>query len=395
MLKFLAKLFIKTPREYDDPATRRAYGVLCGAVGILLNTLLFAGKFIAGSLAKSVAVTADAFNNLADAGSSVITMIGFKLAGQKPDKEHPFGHGRFEYIAGLLVSAAIILMGVELLKTSIEKIIAPQAVEFSVLTAVILVFSVAVKIYMAVYNGSLGKKLASPALAAAAKDSLSDSIATAVVLVSSAVGHFLRINIDGWCGAAVAVFVLRAGIMSVRDTLAPLLGTEPDPEFVKRINDIVLSYPEISAIHDLIIHDYGPGRQIISLHAEMPTESGSDIFKLHDIVDNAERRLRQELGCDATIHLDPVAAEDEQTQMLHERMEAALFEINSGLTMHDFRIVPGPTHTNLIFDVVVPYDNKMPQAEILEKIEYAAAELPSGKNGGKYYAVVRFDRPFT
>ena len=395
MLKFLAKLFIKTPREHDDPATRRAYGVLCGAVGILLNILLFAGKFIAGSLAKSVAVTADAFNNLADAGSSVITMIGFRLAGQKPDKEHPFGHGRFEYIAGLLVSAAIILMGVELLKTSVEKIIAPQAVEFSVLTAVILVFSVAVKIYMAVYNGSLGKKLASPALAAAARDSLSDSIATAVVLVSSAVGHFLGINIDGWCGAAVAVFVLRAGIMSVRDTLAPLLGTEPDPEFVKRINDIVLSYPEISAIHDLIIHDYGPGRQIISLHAEMPTESGSDIFKLHDIVDNAERRLRQELGCDATIHLDPVAAEDEQTQMLHERMEAALFEINSGLTMHDFRIVPGPTHTNLIFDVVVPYDNKMPQAEILEKIEYAAAELPSGKNGGKYYAVVRFDRPFT
>ena len=395
MLKFLAKLFIKTPREYDDPATRRAYGVLCGAIGILLNILLFAGKFIAGSLAKSVAVTADAFNNLADAGSSVITMIGFRLAGQKPDKEHPFGHGRFEYIAGLLVSAAIILMGVELLKTSVEKIIAPQAVEFSVLTAVILVFSVAVKIYMAVYNGSLGKKLASPALAAAAKDSLSDSIATAVVLVSSAVGHFLGINIDGWCGAAVAVFVLRAGIMSVRDTLAPLLGTEPDPEFVKRINDIVLSYSEISAIHDLIIHDYGPGRQIISLHAEMPTESGSDIFKLHDIVDNAERRLRQELGCDATIHLDPVAAEDEQTQMLHERMEAALFEINSGLTMHDFRIVPGPTHTNLIFDVVVPYDNKMPQAEIREKIEYAAAELPSGKNGGKYYAVVRFDRPFT
>ena len=394
MLKFLAKLFIKTPREYDDPATRRAYGVLCGAIGILLNILLFAGKFIAGSLAKSVAVTADAFNNLADAGSSVITMIGFRLAGQKPDKEHPFGHGRFEYIAGLLVSAAIILMGVELLKTSVEKIIAPQAVEFSVLTALILVFSVAVKIYMAVYNGSLGKKLASPALAAAARDSLSDSIATAVVLVSSAVGHFLRINIDGWCGAAVAVFVLRAGIMSVRDTLAPLLGTEPDPEFVKRINDIVLSYPEISAIYDLIIHDYGPGRQIISLHAEMPTESGSDIFKLHDIVDNAERRLRQELGCDATIHLDPVAAEDEQTQMLHERMEAALFEINSGLTMHDFRIVPGPTHTNLIFDVVVPYDNKMPQAEILEKIEYAAAELPSGKNGGKYYAVVRFDRPF-
>ena len=394
MLKFLAKMFIKTPREYDDPTTRRAYGVLCGAIGILLNILLFAGKFIAGSLAKSVAVTADAFNNLADAGSSVITMIGFRLAGQKPDKEHPFGHGRFEYIAGLLVSAAIILMGVELLKTSVEKIIAPQAVEFSVLTALILVFSVAVKIYMAVYNGSLGKKLASPALAAAARDSLSDSIATAVVLVSSAVGHFLRINIDGWCGAAVAVFVLRAGIMSVRDTLAPLLGTEPDPEFVKRINDIVLSYPEISAIHDLIIHDYGPGRQIISLHAEMPTESGSDIFKLHDIVDNAERRLRQELGCDATIHLDPVAAEDEQTQMLHERMEAALFEISSWLAMHDFRIVPGPTHTNLIFDVVVPYDNKMPQAEILEKIEYAAAELPSGKNGGKYYAVVRFDRPF-
>ena len=394
MLKLLAKLFIKNPTAYDEPKTRRAYGVLCGAVGIALNILLFAGKFIAGSLAKSVAVTADAFNNLADAGSSVITMIGFKLAGQKPDKEHPFGHGRFEYIAGLLVSAAIILMGVELLKTSIEKIIAPQAVEFSILTAVILAASVAVKIYMATYNGKLGKKLASPALGATAKDSLSDSVATAVVLASSAVGYFLKINIDGWCGAAVAVFVLRAGIMSVRDTLAPLLGTEPDAEFVKRIEDIVLSYPEISAIHDLIIHDYGPGRQMISLHAEMPAAPDSDIFKLHDIVDNAERRLRQELGCDATIHLDPVAAEDEQTRMLRERMEAALFAINGGLTMHDFRIVPGPTHTNLIFDVVVPYDNKMSQAEILEKIEYAAAELPSGNGRGKYYAVVHFDRPF-
>lgn len=394
MLKLLAKLFIKNTTAYDEPKTRRAYGVLCGAVGIALNILLFAGKFIAGSLAKSVAVTADAFNNLADAGSSVITMIGFKLAGQKPDKEHPFGHGRFEYIAGLLVSAAIILMGVELLKTSIEKIIAPQAVKFSILTAVILAASVAVKIYMAIYNGKLGKKLASPALGATAKDSLSDSVATAVVLASSAVGYFLKINIDGWCGAAVAVFVLRAGIMSVRDTLAPLLGTEPDAEFVKRIEDIVLSYPEISAIHDLIIHDYGPGRQMISLHAEMPAAPDSDIFKLHDIVDNAERRLRQELGCDATIHLDPVAAEDEQTRMLRERMEAALFAINGGLTMHDFRIVPGPTHTNLIFDVVVPYDNKMSQAEILEKIEYAAAELPSGNGRGKYYAVVHFDRPF-
>ena len=384
-----------TEEELSKPEIRAKFGYKTGITGIILNVILCLAKIISGLLSGAISIVSDGINNLSDAGSSIITLFGFKLSEKKPDKEHPFGHGRFEYIAGLLVSAAIILMGVELLKTSVEKIIAPQAVEFSVLTAVILVFSVAVKIYMAVYNGSLGKKLASPALAAAARDSLSDSIATAVVLVSSAVGHFLGINIDGWCGAAVAVFVLRAGIMSVRDTLAPLLGTEPDPEFVKRINDIVLSYPEISAIHDLIIHDYGPGRQIISLHAEMPTESGSDIFKLHDIVDNAERRLRQELGCDATIHLDPVAAEDEQTQMLHERMEAALFEINSGLTMHDFRIVPGPTHTNLIFDVVVPYDNKMPQAEILEKIEYAAAELPSGKNGGKYYAVVRFDRPFT
>ena len=363
-------------------------------LSITSNALVIVTKIIAGMVSGSISIISEAIHSLSDFLASVLTFFAVTRSAEPADKEHPFGHGRFEYIAGLLVSAAIILMGVELLKTSVEKIIAPQAVEFSVLTAVILVFSVAVKIYMAVYNGSLGKKLASPALAAAARDSLSDSIATAVVLVSSAVGHFLGINIDGWCGAAVAVFVLRAGIMSVRDTLAPLLGTEPDPEFVKRINDIVLSYPEISAIHDLIIHDYGPGRQIISLHAEMPTESGSDIFKLHDIVDNAERRLRQELGCDATIHLDPVAAEDEQTQMLHERMEAALFEINSGLTMHDFRIVPGPTHTNLIFDVVVPYDNKMPQAEILEKIEYAAAELPSGKNGGKYYAVVRFDRPF-
>jgi cation diffusion facilitator family transporter len=390
MITLLSKLFIKNRHDYGDPAVRGAYGMLCGAVGIALNLILFGGKLAAGSISRSVAITADAFNNLSDAGSSIISLLGFKLASQKPDKEHPFGHGRFEYIAGLLVSAAIILMGFELLKTSVEKIIEPKAVEFSVLTAVLLAVFIAVKLYMFVYNRRIGKKIGSATLHATAVDSLSDSIATSVVLVSALVSRFTGLAVDGWCGALVSLFVLYSGVRSIRSTIAPLLGGKPDPEFVRRITDTVTSFEGISGVHDLVIHDYGPGRRMISLHAEVPMTESDNVFEAHDIIDNAERRLRAELGCDVTIHLDPVAENDERTQRLKAEMTAALEKIGPELMLHDFRIVPGPTHTNMIFDVVVPFGYRLTPEQVREEIDKAAERI----EGGKYYAVVTIDRPF-
>ena len=390
MITLLSKLFIKNRTEYENPRVRSQYGMLTGGVGIFLNILLFAGKLLAGSIARSVAMTADAFNNLSDAGSSIISLLGFKLAAQKPDTEHPFGHGRFEYIAGLLVSAAIILMGFELLKSSVQKIISPEPIEFSVTAVIILVVSVAVKVYMAIYNRRIGKKIRSSALLATAGDSVSDSAATSVVLIATLVSRFFGVNIDGWCGAAVSLFVLYSGVRSIKDTIAPLLGTAPDPELVKKIEEIVTSYDRIAAIHDLVIHDYGPGRRMISLHAEVPMTAEDDVFDVHDVIDNAERKLQSELGCDATIHLDPVAAGDERTALLKAEMTEAIQAIDPSLRLHDFRIVPGPTHTNMIFDVVVPFDLKMTPEQVREAVCREAEKL----EGGKYYAVVTVDRPY-
>ena len=373
MLTLLSRLFIKN--DGDEAAVRSKYGVLTGAVGILLNVILFTFKLIAGGLARSVAITADAFNNLSDAGSSVITLIGFKLASQKPDTEHPFGHGRFEYISGLLVSAAIVLMGFELLKSSVQKIIHPEEVTFSVLAVVILVLSVLVKLYMWFYNSRIGKRIDSPALLATAGDSLSDAAATSVVLLATLIGKWTGVMIDGPVGALVSLFVLYAGFKAARETIAPLLGQSPEPEYVRKIEDIVTAFDGIEAIHDLIIHDYGPGRRIVSLHAEVPMSPGDDVFAVHDIIDNAERKLRQELGCDATIHLDPVAKGDELTAHLKREMTEKLQEIDPGLMLHDFRIVPGPTHTNMIFDVVVPYELKLTPDEVRAGVEAAAREM--------------------
>jgi cation diffusion facilitator family transporter len=281
-------------------------------------------------------------------------------------------------------------MGFELLKTSIGRIIHPEETEFSVLTLIVLVASIAVKLYMAFCNSRLGKKLDSPAIAATAKDSLSDSVSTFAVLVASLASHFTGLRIDGWCGALVSAFVLYSGVNSARDTIAPLLGTRPDEEFVKNIERIVTSFDGIEAVHDLVIHDYGPGRRMVSLHAEVPMRPGDDVFAVHDVIDNAERKLSAELGCDATIHLDPVAAGDERTAELKAEMQSVLKSIDPSLMLHDFRIVPGPTHTNMIFDVVVPFDLPLTPDEVKSRIEEAAAEM----EGGQYYAVVTVDRPF-
>lgn len=390
MLKLLSRIFIKDYKNYESPAVRSSYGVLCGGFGIFLNILLFIGKFLAGTLAKSVSITADAFNNLADAGSSIITLLGFRLARQKPDTKHPFGHGRIEYIAGLLVSAAIILMGFELAKSSISKIISPEPIEFSVLTAAILVCSILVKLYMVFYNKSIGKKIKSATLGATALDSCSDCIATSVVLVSSLIAHFFKINIDGFCGVLVAAFVIYSGIRALQETITPLLGQAPDREFIERIQKLIEEFPEITGIHDLIVHDYGPGRLMISLHAEMPVYEDSDIFAMHDIIDNAERLLSKELECLVTIHLDPTRSNDEKVAELKAKTVNVLHGISPELSLHDFRVVPGPTHTNLIFDVVIPFDLKLKEDEITEKLNSAVSEW----DDAKYYVVVSFDRPY-
>ena len=390
MIKLLSRIFIKHYKNYESPAVRSSYGVLCGGFGIFLNILLFIGKFLAGTLAKSVSITADAFNNLADAGSSIITLLGFRLARQKPDIKHPFGHGRIEYIAGLLVSAAIILMGFELAKSSISKIISPEPIEFSVLTAAILVCSILVKLYMVFYNKSIGKKIKSSTLGATALDSCSDCIATSVVLVSSLIAHFFKINIDGYCGVLVAAFVIYSGIRSLQETITPLLGQSPDKKFIDRIQKLIEKFPEITGIHDLIVHDYGPGRLMISLHAEMPVHEDSDIFAMHDIIDNAERLLSKELECLVTIHLDPTRANDEKVAELNAKTVNVLHGISPELSLHDFRVVPGPTHTNLIFDVVIPFDLKLKEDELIEKLNSAVSDW----DDAKYYVVVSFDRPY-
>ena len=390
MIKLVSRIFIKDYKNYESPAVRSSYGVLCGGFGIFLNIILFIGKFLAGTLAKSVSITADAFNNLADAGSSIITLLGFRLARQKPDTKHPFGHGRIEYIAGLLVSAAIILMGFELAKSSISKIISPEPIEFSVLTAAILVCSILVKLYMVFYNKSIGKKIKSATLGATALDSCSDCIATSVVLVSSLIAHFFKINIDGYCGVLVAAFVIYSGIRALQETITPLLGQAPDREFIERIQKLIEEFPEITGIHDLIVHDYGPGRLMISLHAEMPVYEDSDIFAMHDIIDNAERLLSKELECLVTIHLDPTRSNDEKVAELKAKTVNVLHGISPELSLHDFRVVPGPTHTNLIFDVVIPFDLKLKEDEITEKLNSAVSEW----DDAKYYVVASFDRPY-
>ena len=294
MISFLSRLLIQNREQLQNPTVRRAYGMLCSITGIFLNVLLFAGKYFAGLISGSVAVQADAFNNLSDAGSSFITMVGFHFSGMKPDKDHPFGHGRIEYISGLAVSVLILLMGYELARSSLDKILHPSSVDSSVLVICILVASILVKGYMYLYNRRIGEKIDSSAMKATATDSLSDVITTCVVLLSTLVGRFTQLQLDGWCGALVAVFILRAGYNAAKDTLTPLLGTAPDPEYVQQIQQTVMAYPEVLGIHDLIVHDYGPGRRMISLHAEVP--SNGDLLQLHDTIDRIERELNHQLG---------------------------------------------------------------------------------------------------
>ena len=387
MITLLSRWFIRDRDHVTDPAVRRAYGQLCGLTGIGLNVLLFIGKFLAGTISGSIAITADAFNNLSDAGSSVITLLGFRLAGRKPDPEHPFGHGRIEYISGLIVSGLILLMGAELAKTSFDKILHPAAVDFSVIAMVILAVSILVKLYMSLYNRQIGKKINSAAMAATAADSISDAISTSAVLAAMLVAKFSGLMIDGYVGMIVAVLILISGVKAAKETIAPLLGQAPETEFVQQIEKIVMSHPPICGIHDLVVHDYGPGRVMISLHAEVP--AGGDMLELHDVIDNAEIALRRELNCEAVIHMDPIVTDDGITSELRAKVSELVKTIDERITIHDFRIVPGNTHTNLIFDAVVPFDIGISAQEVSERISRLVSEMDSN-----YFAVVLVEHSY-
>ena len=386
MINALLRKWIPDDTQATAPAVRERCGKRSGLIGIGLNLLLCAGKFLAGAVTGSISVMADAFNNLTDAGSSLITLIGFRLAGQKPDDEHPFGHGRMEYLAGLIISMLILLVGFELGKSSIEKILHPQQVVFSVLSAVILVVSVCVKLWMFLFNRALSKKIQSAALAATASDSLADAIATSVVLVGLLAGRFFDVHIDGWLGAAVAIFIFRAGILAIKDTVDPLLGQPPEPELVKAVQETVLSHTEIVGLHDLIIHDYGPGRRMLSLHAEIPADA--DIMAAHDVIDHIERELRENYAVEAVIHMDPIVVGDAETDRLRELVTRRAREvIDPAVTVHDFRMTNGPLHTNLIFDMVLPHSCKMTNDQARQAIREAMQQ-----EDPHYFAVADIDR---
>lgn len=388
MLRLLSRLFIKNRDDVENPQVRQAYGTLCGVLGIALNFALFAAKWLAGTMTGSIAIRADAFNNLSDAGSSMITLIGFKVAGKRHDTEHPFGHGRAEYVAGLIVAMVIVLMGFDLARSSVEKIFAPEPVAFSTLSAAILLGSILVKFYMAAYNRSVGRRIHSVTMEAAALDSLSDVAATSAVLLSSLAGHFFGWNVDAYAGALVSLMILKAGYDAAKDTVSPLLGNPPDPEFVRRVYEIVNSYDVVHGVHDLVVHDYGPGRVMLSLHVEVP-EDGK-LSELHDVIDTIERRLSAELGCQAVIHMDPIATDDALVAQTRDRVLALLRQkLNPGVTIHDFRMVAGPTHTNVIFDAVVPLQDERSDEALKQAVTALVREMD-----GDYYAVVNIDRPY-
>lgn len=385
MVKLLAKHFV--PSDGTEVEKRSAYGVLCGGLGIFLNILLFVGKLFAGVLTNSISITADGLNNLSDAGSSIVTLVGFKLAAQKPDSKHPYGHGRIEYIAGLVVSAAILIMGFELCRDSIAKVIHPQNVEFSNIVIIILIGSIAVKCYMAFYNYTIGKEIGSSTIKATATDSMSDCVATTVVLISTVLNHMYGWRMDGYCGILVSLFILYSGIQAAKESIDPLLGLEPEPEFLDQIENISVGFDDnIVGIHDLMVHDYGPGRRIISLHAEVPADG--DLVQIHDVIDNLERKLSEDLGCMATIHMDPIAVNDPEVKLLKSEISEIVKGILSTISIHDFRVVKGDTHTNLIFDMVVPFSYDKTDNEVAELV----SDLVKKKMGENYFVVINVDR---
>ena len=387
MLSFLSSIFVH--KDASESERRKEYVTLCGVLGIVLNVLLSLIKGIAGVLTGSIAIVADAVNNLSDAGSSFVTLIGFKMAAKEADTDHPFGHGRFEYISGFVVSIAIILMGFEIGKSAFVKIFHPQEIDAALVSVLVLIISIIVKFYMYFYNSRVGKLIDSPAMKATAMDSISDMLSTMVVLASVLLFRFTGLNLDAYCGLAVAGFILYCGYMAARDTLSPLLGNPPTREFVEKIENIVMSHESegIIGIHDMVVHDYGPGRVMLSLHAEVPGDQ--NIYKLHEVIDSVEKEIKKVMNCEAVIHMDPIDLHSDNYKEIKQLLEEIFSSLEGGISFHDLRIVPGEKDTNIIFDMVVPYGTKLTPKEAKEKVRKAVE-----KANPAYHTVIEIDRDY-
>lgn len=384
MTNLLLRLFIKNYKNTSDPKVRGAVGVLSGIVGIVCNLLLFAGKLLVGTLAGSVSITADAVNNLSDASSSLITLAGFKLAERPADQGHPYGHARMEYLAGLAVAALILIIGVGLGRSSVDKILHPVPVAFSQITFLVLAVSILLKLWMSLFNRNLGRRIDSGTLLAVSADSRNDVLSTAAVLVAGLVEHHFGVQIDGYMGLAVALFILWSGISIARDTINPLLGQETSPELIACITGELKNHDKILGYHDLMVHDYGPGQRFATVHVEM--DAREDPLACHDIIDNVERACMQRHQIHLCIHYDPIVTDDVQLNHLRQRITERLHQIDPRLSIHDFRMVRGPLHTNLIFDLLLPYDMAKQRASLQEAIEQVLLQEP-----GKYYTIITFE----
>lgn len=387
MTKLLIRLFVKTPEDVTSKKVRSGYITLGSTVGILCNIFLFIIKFIIGTVSGSVSITADAFNNLSDIGSSAVTAIGFKLSEKPADKEHPFGHGRIEYMSGLVVAVLIILVGVELLKSSVNKALNPTALSIDWITLSVLAISVCVKLWMFIFNRFIGKKINSSALVATAQDSVNDVFATSAVLLSTLICYIFNVNIDPFMGIAVALFIIYSGYNTIRETIDPLLGVPPEEKTILKIEEIINGYDEFLGIHDLIVHNYGPGRSFASLHVEVPAET--DIVECHEKIDACEKKLLGELGMEVVIHMDPIVTNDGVTTETRAKVERAITKIHPSLTLHDFRMVDGNQQINLIFDVVIPVSITLPDKEIKDCIQNVCKKIDS-----RYKTVVTIDRDY-
>ncbi len=385
MTQLLLRLFIPNDISLSSPASRSTVGKLAGIVGILCNVILFAGKLLAGVLAGSVSIIADAMNNLSDASSSIVTLVGFRLAEKPADEDHPYGHARYEYLAGLAVSAIIVIIGFELAKTSVDKILHPSAVSFTLLTAGILLTSMAVKLWMMKFNHTLGQKIQSTTLEATAVDSRNDVLATGAVLLAAVIQHFTTWQIDGIVGLAVALFILYSGIQLALETVSPLLGESATPELRNLIIDYISSNPHVLGYHDLMVHDYGPNKRFASLHVEM--DQRIDPLLCHGIIDDLERECLESHGIHLVIHYDPVVVDNPELNRMHKSVEQVLKQISPELKTHDFRMCKTPTHTNLIFDVALPLNFVGQEKRIQNRIEQAL----SLKENTTIYTVITFD----
>ncbi len=385
MVKLLLKRFSKDGRSLKDPLVRRACGTAVSAVGILANLLLSAIKLLAGVLSGSIAITADGVNNLSDAGSQVVSLISFKMSAKPADRDHPFGHARIEYVASMIVSFLILLVGFELMKESVAQILNPTDTRYSTLVLIILSVSVLVKLWLAFFNHRMGRAMDSSVIRATAADSLSDAVATAAVLISALVGRATGIRLDAYMGALVAVLILVAGVRTLNDTKNSILGGAPDPEVVEGIDRLAKEYDEVLGIHDMVVHSYGPGNVIASFHAEV--DGAANVFVTHDVIDTVEKRIWQELGVRATVHMDPIVTDDERVTALREVIAEAVRQEDERLTIHDFRFVEGRTHSNLIFDVCAPFELKMDDESLKRTISSRISRIDP-----TYFAVITVDR---